>query len=98
VGVAELLSVSWNAGTGQVWLPADFEVTYAGPGGGRSGPASTGSFVLTLRHACRCGRSRRLRGQRSFPGWYWSATMGRRVGFESWVERGHLVALDFGRR
>ena len=36
-----------------------------------------------------------FRGQRSFPGWYWSATMGRRVGFESWVERGHLVALDF---
>ena len=36
-----------------------------------------------------------FRGQRNFPGWYWSATMGRRVGFESWVERGHLVALDF---
>ncbi|MFI5930521.1 TnsA-like heteromeric transposase endonuclease subunit [Actinoplanes sp. NPDC051494] len=35
------------------------------------------------------------RGQRNFPGWYWSATMGRRVGFESWVERDHLVALDF---
>ncbi|MET7770491.1 TnsA-like heteromeric transposase endonuclease subunit [Nocardia sp. NPDC005366] len=35
------------------------------------------------------------RGQRNFPGWYWSATLGRRVGFESWVERDHLVALDF---
>ena len=35
------------------------------------------------------------KGQRNYPGWYWSATMGRRVGFESWVERGHLVALDF---
>src|SRR5260370_19894141 len=35
------------------------------------------------------------RGQRNYPGWYWSATMGRRVGFESWVERDHLVALDF---
>jgi hypothetical protein len=28
------------------------------------------------------------RGQRNYPGWYWSATMGRRVGFESWVESG----------
>ena len=35
------------------------------------------------------------RGQRNYPGWYWSATMGRRIGFESWVERDHLVALDF---
>jgi hypothetical protein len=35
------------------------------------------------------------RGQRNYPGWYWSATMGRRVGFESWVERDHLVAIDF---
>jgi hypothetical protein len=34
------------------------------------------------------------KGQRNYPGWYWSATMGRRVGFESWVERDHLVALD----
>jgi hypothetical protein len=35
------------------------------------------------------------RGQKNFPGWYWSATLGRRIGFESWVERDHLVALDF---
>ena len=37
---------------------------------------------------------RSLRGQR-YPGWYWSATLGRRIGFESWVARDHLVALDF---
>lgn len=35
------------------------------------------------------------RGRRSYPGWYWSATLGRQVGFESWLERDHLVALDF---
>lgn len=35
------------------------------------------------------------RGQRHYPGLYWSATMGRHVGYESWVERDHLVALDF---
>ena len=34
-------------------------------------------------------------GQRNFPGWYWSSTLGRRVGFESWVARDHLLALDF---
>lgn len=37
------------------------------------------------------------RGQRHYPGLYWSATMGRHVGYESWVERDHLVALDFDR-
>ena len=37
------------------------------------------------------------RGQRSYPGLYWSATMGGHIGYESWVERDHLVALDFDR-
>ncbi|GGK98811.1 hypothetical protein Ppa06_67060 [Planomonospora parontospora subsp. parontospora] len=35
------------------------------------------------------------KGQRNYSGWYWSATQGRRIGFESWVERDHLIALDF---
>ncbi|MQS10993.1 TnsA-like heteromeric transposase endonuclease subunit [Streptomyces kaniharaensis] len=35
------------------------------------------------------------RGQRSYPGLYWSATTGGHVGFESWLERDHAVALDF---
>ncbi|MBN3508309.1 hypothetical protein JYB55_05580 [Mycolicibacterium septicum] len=35
-----------------------------------------------------------IRGQ-SYPGWYWSATLGRRIGFESCVGRDYLMALDF---
>ncbi|MFE5957950.1 MULTISPECIES: TnsA-like heteromeric transposase endonuclease subunit [Streptomyces] len=35
------------------------------------------------------------RGSRHFPGWYWSATTGQHVGFESWLERDHLVLMDF---
>lgn len=50
-------------------------------------------FVSEVRRPVRSFRS--YRGQRNFPGWYWSATVGRRIGFESWVERDHLVALDF---
>ncbi|MFE0680598.1 TnsA-like heteromeric transposase endonuclease subunit [Streptomyces sp. NPDC058961] len=34
-------------------------------------------------------------GSRHFPGWYWSATTGQHVGFESWLERDHLVLMDF---
>ena len=37
MGVADLLSARWDAygeaGMAQVWLPAGFEVTYAGPDG-----------------------------------------------------------------
>lgn len=37
------------------------------------------------------------RGQKHFPGWWWSATTGRHVGFESWLERDHAMQLDFDR-
>lgn len=36
-----------------------------------------------------------LTGQRHFPGWWWSATTGRHVGHESWLERDHAMMLDF---
>ncbi|WP_406120358.1 TnsA-like heteromeric transposase endonuclease subunit [Streptomyces canus] len=38
------------------------------------------------------------RGQRHFPGLYWSATTGRHVGFESWLERDHAILMDFDPR
>ncbi|HEV2452143.1 MAG TPA: TnsA-like heteromeric transposase endonuclease subunit [Streptosporangiaceae bacterium] len=36
-----------------------------------------------------------LRGRASFPGLWWSATTGRHVGYESWVERDVAMMLDF---
>ena len=41
------------------------------------------------------------RGQRHLSGRWWSATVGRHVGYESWLERDHVMALDsldLGRR
>ncbi|MGW5848530.1 TnsA-like heteromeric transposase endonuclease subunit [Streptomyces sp. NPDC055254] len=35
------------------------------------------------------------RGQRNYPGLYWSATAGTHVGHESWLERDHAMLLDF---
>jgi len=35
------------------------------------------------------------RGQKSFSGWWWAATTGEHVGYESWLERDHLMLLDF---
>ncbi|MCZ4121778.1 TnsA-like heteromeric transposase endonuclease subunit [Streptomyces sp. H39-S7] len=34
------------------------------------------------------------RGERHFAGWYWAATTGQHVGFESWLERDRLVLMD----
>jgi hypothetical protein len=35
------------------------------------------------------------KGQRHNPGWWWSATTGRHVGYESWLERDVVMMLDF---
>lgn len=35
------------------------------------------------------------KGQRHLSGLCWSATMGAHVGYESWLERDHLLAMDF---
>lgn len=38
------------------------------------------------------------RGQRNWPGLWWSATMGTHVGYESWLKRDHAMLLDFDTR
>ncbi|GGV57303.1 hypothetical protein GCM10010245_90380 [Streptomyces spectabilis] len=35
------------------------------------------------------------RGESYFAGWYWAATTGRHVGYESWLERDRLMLLDY---
>lgn len=37
------------------------------------------------------------KGQKHFPGWWWSATSDRHVGYESWLERDHAMLLDYDR-
>ncbi len=40
-------------------------------------------------------RFRWSKGRSEFAGWWWSATTGRHVGYESWLERDHVMLLDF---
>jgi len=40
---------------------------------------------------------RHCRGQRNWPGWWWFSRIGEHVGYESWVERDVLMALDADR-
>ena len=84
VSVDDLLSARWDAvgeaGLDQVWLPAGLEVTYAGPDG-REVRAGLDRLRRADLESCQPVRSfPSYKGQRNFPGWYWSATMGRLVG------------------
>lgn len=38
---------------------------------------------------------RSYKGQRHLPGLWWSPTAGGRIGYESWLERDHVMLLDF---
>ncbi|GAB2497743.1 hypothetical protein GCM10027187_74800 [Streptosporangium sandarakinum] len=38
------------------------------------------------------------KGQKHFSDRWWSSTMGRHVGYESWLERDHLMLLDYDPR
>ena len=42
-------------------------------------------------------RIRTRKGQRHLPGRWWSATDGRHIGYESWLERDQLMWLDWDR-
>ena len=39
-----------------------------------------------------------FKGQKNFPGLYFAACTGRHVGYESWLERDHMMLLDFSSR
>ena len=63
------------------------------PGGVRVGLAD--AWALRFESVPPVRRFASYRGQRHLSGCWWSATDGRHVGFESWLERDHVMALDF---
>ena len=74
---------------------AGFELVYVtAPGDGvRVGLAD--AWALRLESVPPVRRFASYRGRRHLSGCWWSATDGRHVGFESWLERDHVMALDF---
>lgn len=59
----------------------------------RSGLAECAGVALEDAEPFR--KFRFAKSQRSFAGWWWLATTGRHVGYESFVERDHAMLLDF---
>jgi hypothetical protein len=68
-----------------------------------TGPALNGMLGLPRARGLRFENVRPVRtfrwsrGLGHFPGWWWAATTGRHVGYESWLECDHVRALDFDR-
>jgi hypothetical protein len=73
---------------------AGFELEYWPVAGERSRGSLAGCWSVPFER-CRPVRSfPSYRGQSSFSGWWWLATTAEHVGYESWLERDHLIAFD----
>jgi hypothetical protein len=55
---------------------------------------SVASCLTTFGEAKAFRKPPAYRGQRNFPGWWWSATTRSHVLYESWLERHHVVEAD----
>jgi hypothetical protein len=79
--------------------PADdgFEVSYVPDDGAERRVPLAQAWAVPLEQGSPVRRFRSRKGQRHLSGLWWSATTGGHVGFESWLERDHLLHLDFDR-
>ncbi|KAB1941143.1 TnsA-like heteromeric transposase endonuclease subunit [Micromonospora sp. ALFpr18c] len=55
----------------------------------------TGAWAVPFERCRPVRRFASYKGQKHHSGRWWSATTGGHVGFESWLERDHLMLLDF---
>lgn len=76
-------------------VASGFEVEYVDVGGvPRRGPLSD-CWSVRFEQVRPARSFPSVKGQRHFPGWWWSSTMGDHVGYESWLERDNAMLLDF---
>ena len=66
---------------------AGFEVAYVTSAGAEGRVPLAEAWALPLERGEPVRRFPSYKGQRHLPGLWWSATDGRHVGFESWLER-----------
>lgn len=72
-----------------------FELEFSLPGAGRRREPLPVCAGERFEDAVPARPFRFGKGLASFAGWWWMASTGRHVGFESWLERDHLMLLDF---
>jgi hypothetical protein len=64
-----------------------FEVAYVGADGVGYRGSLAGCWTARFEDALPVRSFPAFKGQGNFPGWWWSSTMDRHVGYESWLER-----------
>src|SRR5450755_3226026 len=72
----------------------EFEVGYVGPDGAKARVALADAVLVRFEQTRPARTFPSYKRQRYFPGLWWSATTGRHIGYESWLERDHLMVLD----
>ena len=76
-------------------VAGEFEVGYLGEDGLERRLPLDESWATRFEAGLPVRRFASRKGQKHLSGLWWSATMCRHVGFESWLERDHLMLLDF---
>jgi hypothetical protein len=72
----------------------EVEVVWLDPQGSQQLAGLTEAATVAFEHAPPVREFPSFRGQRNFPGLWWSATTGEHVGYESWLERDQVMAMD----
>jgi hypothetical protein len=72
-----------------------FEVGYVAEDASAHRVALTDAWAVRFEATAPVRRFYSRKAQRHLPGRWWSATDGVHVGYESWLERDHLIAMDF---
>jgi hypothetical protein len=75
-------------------LPDGIELVYADNRDRRHTIALEDAAPLDFGSAKPFRKPPAYRGQRNFPGWWWSATTRSHIAYESWLERHHIIEAD----
>lgn len=72
-----------------------FTVEYVGADGNVRCEPLEACAGVRFEHVSAVRSFRFARGMTSFAGWWWFAASGEHVGYESWLERDHVMLMDF---
>src|SRR5262245_9826154 len=74
-----------------------FRLAYVAEDGSQHRLPLADAWAVRFEAVAPARRYRARKGQRHLPGLWWSSTMADHVGYESWLEREHVMWLDFDR-
>jgi hypothetical protein len=74
--------------------PDGIQLVYADDHGRHNAIALEDAAAIDFDQVRAFRRPPAYRGQRNFPGWWWSATTRSHVIYESWLERHHIIEAD----